>query len=122
MPLENIRLSRKMLNKLFIIKFIHTIIFYFMSACLLYVLYCGITRTYNWLLIIAISAILIEGSVLILNHWRCPLTTLATKHGAEKGSVTDTFLPKWLARNVFNIFAVVFVASLILLGLGYFTN
>ena len=122
MPPENIQLSRKMFKKLFIIKFIHTAIFYYMLACLIYVLYCGITRTYNWLLIIAISAILIEGSALMLNHWRCPLTTLANKYGAEKGSVTDTFLPKWLARNVFKVSAVVFIASLILLGFGYSTN
>ena len=111
-----------MLNKIFVIKSIHTIIFYFMAVCLLYVLYCGITRTYNWILILAISAILIEGLALILNHWRCPLTTLANKLGAEKGSVTDTFLPSCITRNVFNISIVVFAISLVLLGLGYFTK
>ena len=91
-----------------------------MSACLLYILYCGITRTYNWILVVAISAILIEGTALILSHWRCPLTSLAIKYGAEKGSVTDTFLPKWIARNFFHISTIVFAISLVLLAFGYF--
>ena len=107
-------------NRIFLIKSIHTTIFFFMSVCLLFVLYCGITRTYNWILLLAIGAILIEGAALVLNHWRCPLTTLAIKHGAEKGTVTDIFLPKWMARNVFYVSTVVFAISLVLLGLGYY--
>ena len=91
-----------------------------MSACLLYILYCGITRTYNRALLLAISAIFIEGFALLLNHGRCPLTTLAEKSGAEKGSVTDIFLPPWIARNVFRFSAVLFTAELVLLGLVYF--
>ena len=91
-----------------------------MSACLIYILYCGITRTYNWALLLAIGAILIEGLALLLNHGRCPFTTLAEKHGAEKGSVTDIFLPQWMARNVFRFSTVLFSAELVLLGLGYF--
>jgi hypothetical protein len=64
------------LNRLFFIKSIHTIIFLFMSACLIYILYCGITETYNLLLLLAISAIVIEGIALLINRGRCPLTTL----------------------------------------------
>ena len=107
-------------NKIALIKFIHSAIFFFMSACLLYVLYAGITRTYNWALLVAISAIFIDGLVLILNHGRCPFTTLAEGLGAEKGSVTDIFLPHWMARHVFKFFTVVFAAELLLLGFGYF--
>ena len=91
-----------------------------MSACLAYILYCGITKTYNWALLLAISAILIEGLALLLNQGRCPLTTFAEEHGAEKGSVTDIFLPAWIARNVFRISTVLFTAELVLLGIGYF--
>ncbi len=111
-----------MLSKLFFIKSVHTVIFFFMFVCLAYVLYAGITRSYNWYLVIAISALLIEGLALILNHGRCPLTTLAEKRGAEKGSVTDIFLPAWCARNVFGFSIVLFVAELVLLGFGYFTK
>ena len=91
-----------------------------MSACLVYILYCGITKTYNWALPLAISAVLINGLALLLNHGRCPLTTLAEKQGAEKGSVTDIFLPVWIARNVFRVSTVLFTAELVLLGIGFF--
>ena len=106
-------------NKLVLIKFIHSVIYFFMLACLLYILYGGITKTYNWSLLVAISAILLEGLVLILNHGRCPFTTLAERLGAEDGSVTDIFLPHWMARNVFKLFTVLFAAELLLLGFGY---
>ena len=91
-----------------------------MSACLIYILYCGITKTYDWTLLLAISAILINGLALLLNHGRCPLTTLAEKQGAEKGSVTDIFLPQWIARNVFRVSTVLFSAELVLLAFRYF--
>ena len=91
-----------------------------MSACLAYVLYCGITKTYNWTLLLAIGAILIEGLALVLNHGRCPLTTLVEKYGAEKGSVTDIFLPGWIARNIFKGSTVLFSVGIILLAFRYF--
>jgi hypothetical protein len=96
------------------------LIFFFASVCLLYILYAGVTKTFNWILLIALVTILIEGVVLILNKWRCPLTTLAEKYGAEKGSVTDIFLPTIIARNVFKGFAVLFTAEVVLLGIRYF--
>jgi len=111
-----------MRNKLLFIKLIHTAVFVFMSACLVYILYCGITRTYNWTLLLAISAILINGLALLLNRFRCPLTTLARKYGAEEGSVSDILLPTWMARNLFRSAAVLFAAGLIILGTGYFAE
>jgi hypothetical protein len=88
----------------------------------MYILYSGITRTFNWVLLIAIIAILIEGLALLLNNGRCPLTTLAEKYGAENGSVTDIFLPNWIARNVFTVSIILFSAELVLLGFRYFTG
>ena len=34
------------------------------------------------------------------NGFRCPLTDLAERYGAEHGSVTDIYLPKWFAHNM----------------------
>ncbi len=107
-------------NKAFFIKLFHSIVFVFMVLCLLYILYCGITRTYNRALLFALGAIFLEGLALMLNHWQCPLTTLAHKHGAINGAVTDIFLPGWLARHTFKVSTVIFVGSLILLATGYF--
>jgi hypothetical protein len=109
-----------MLNRLLAIKLVHTIIFFFMWVCLAHVLYCSITKTYNWALLLALSTILIEGLALIFNHWQCPMSTLARKYGDEKGSVTDIFLPAWYTRHVFQISSVLFAGGLVLLDLGHF--
>ena len=90
--------------------------------CLFYFLYCAITRTYGWTLLLALSVILIEGLALMLNRFQCPLTTLAQKYGDEKGTVTDIFLPKWCARNTFKLATVLFSAELVLLSIGYFSQ
>ena len=105
---------------LFLIKSIHSTIFIFMSSCLIYILYCGVTKTYNWIVFAAIMAIFIEGLALLLNHWQCPLTSLARKYGDEKGSVTDMFCPKWFVPHVFKVSTVLFVIGLVLLSLNYF--
>jgi hypothetical protein len=34
------------------------------------------------------------------NGFRCPLTRVAERLGAEHGSVTDIYLPRWFARNL----------------------
>ena len=93
-----------------------------MVACLIYILYGGITRAFNWVLLLAIAAILIEGIVLMLNKWQCPLTTLAEKHGAESGAITGMFLPECIARNMFTISFILFPAELALLAFRYFTG
>ena len=111
-----------MLNKLLLIKSVHTLIFFFQAACLFYILYAGITRTYNLFLLVAIGSILINGVVLMLNRWRCPLTTFAERRGAMKGSVTDIFLPDWMAPGVFRVAAILFPAELILLAFRYLTG
>ena len=94
--------------------------FFLMAFCLFYILYCAITDKYDWTLLLAMVIIILEGLSLVFNSGRCPLTTLAEKYGAEKGSVTDIFLPMWCARNVFKFFTVLFAIELVWLGFGYF--
>ncbi|MFC1907218.1 hypothetical protein ACFLW8_03935 [Chloroflexota bacterium] len=111
----------QMLNRILFIKLFHTFIFFFMVACLAYILYSGITATFNWVLFLALIAILLEGVALLLNEGRCPLTSLAERYGAEKGAVTDNFLPPVISRNVFKVSSVIVVAGVILLAIRYFT-
>jgi hypothetical protein len=85
-------------------------------------LYAGITKTYNALVLLAIGAILINFLAILLNQGKCPLTTFAERLGSEKGSVTDIFLPGWIARNLFGISTVLFSTGLILLTFRYFTG
>jgi len=73
-------------------------------------------------LLVAIVTILIEGAAISLNKCQCPLTTLAEKHGAEKGSVADIFMPGIIARNLFKWSPSIFAGELILLGFRYLTG
>ena len=106
--------------RVFIIKFIHSILFWLMVFCLFYILYCAITGRYDWTLFAAMAVILIDGLSIALNHWRCPLTTLAEKYGAKNGAVTYIFLPSWCARHVFKFFTVLFAGEVIWLSLILF--
>ncbi len=91
------------------VKVIHTLIFVFLSGCVLYVLASGafdrITR-WTWA---AAAAIVVEGVILLAFRGRCPLTTVAERLGASDGSVSDIFLPRWFADRIFPICTAVFL-------------
>lgn len=106
-------------NKLFILKSIHIIIFIFISFCVIYTFYAGVTKTYNWILVLAIGAVLIEGLILLFNKWQCPLTNLVKDYGDETGRVTDMFCPAWFAPHVFRTYSALYAIGLILLGANY---
>lgn len=103
---------------LFLIKLIHTIIFIIMSACVFFILYCGIQGIKNWILAASIALILLEGFALLLNKFECPLTTLAKKYGFVQERYMDIFLPKWFTPYVVPGFTVLFFIGLILVILN----
>lgn len=105
----------------FTIKAIHLTLFILMVISLFYSLYCAIAGVYNWLLLAAMIMILIDGLSIALNRGRCPLTTLAERHGAANGAVTHLIVGKWAARYVFKFFIFLFIVELIWLAIGYFT-
>lgn len=102
-------------QQIFWVKFIHSFLFFLMTMCICYVLYSGVVNRVTWLTLLSIFLVLGEGIVLAVAGWRCPLTTLAERYGAESGSVTDIFLPGWLARWVFVVWGAVFLGSCVLL-------
>ena len=100
---------------IFFIKLVHTAIFFIMTTCVIVLFYTGIMNRLSGWTIIALVLVFIEGIVLILNKWKCPLTIWAEKLGAENGSVTNIFLPRWLADRLFTICAPLFVISCLIL-------
>ena len=111
-----------MAHKLVWLKWLHSLVVFFVLACLIYILYAGVTATFNTMLVIAVSSVLVEGTAISLNGWKCPLTTLAEKLGAEKGSVADIILPEIVSRNLFKWSPWLFAGELILIGVRYFTK
>ena len=102
---------------IFWIKLVHTVIFWTLSLCVLYALYSGIAdriTAWTW---VAVVLLLVESVVLVASGWTCPLTILAERQGARRGSVTDIFLPKPLADRIFPICGTLYGVALVLIVL-----
>jgi hypothetical protein len=96
------------------VKTVHTLAWLSVEACVIYALYAGFAgRTGKRA---AAAGAVVAGEALLFagNGFRCPLTELAGRLGAESGSVTDIFLPKWLARNLPTIHAPLLVLTVYL--------
>ena len=82
------------------VKAVHTLAWVSIESCVVYVLYAGFVGRSDRR--VAIAAGVVAGEILIfaVNGFRCPLTGVAERLGAEHGSVTDIYLPKWFAHNL----------------------
>jgi hypothetical protein len=88
---------------IFQIKIIHSFIFWVLSLCVVYALFSGVVDRITIWTWVAVGLLLVESVVLVASGWTCPLTILAERQGALRGSVTDLFLPRWLADRIFPI-------------------
>lgn len=102
---------------IFQIKLVHTIIFWILSLCVLYALVSGIMdriTAWTW---VAVGLLFLESVVLVVSGWTCPLTLLAERQGALRGSVADIFLPKWFADRIFPICGTLYGVALVVIAL-----
>ena len=102
--------------KLGLIKALHTVVWAFFVAAILFVLFSGIANNlsiYTW---IASGAVVVEGLILAAFESHCPLTLLARKYSTSTKDNFDIFLPEWLARHNKLIFSVLYVIGLVLVG------
>ena len=82
------------------IKATHTLIWLSIEASMAYLLYTGFTRRSDRRAAIAAGVVAGESLIFVADGFRCPLTRLTERLGTAKGSVTDIYLPPWLARNL----------------------
>lgn len=97
------------------IKIVHTLIFIFMIIWVGIVFFTLLLDKISILTWIGIGFMLLEGLVLLISGWKCPLTIYAENLGADDGSVTDIFLPRFIADQMFKIFGTISVICLVLL-------
>ena len=89
------------------IKVAHTIAWAFFAGCILaipVVSWLGHHTAAAWLT----GIVLVEVAILLINGWRCPLTSLAARFTDERHDNFDIYLPPWLARNNKRIFGTLF--------------
>lgn len=85
---------------LVVVKSVHTLIWLFVEAAVGYLIYAGFAKRSDRRAAITGAVVAAESIVYLANGARCPLTGLAESLGAQSGSVTDMYLPKWFARNL----------------------
>jgi hypothetical protein len=103
------------MDKLTIIKIIHTVIWVFFNVVLFYLFYAVITNKIDKWVWICIGLVLMEGFVLLLFKKMCPITVIARKYSDSTKDNFDIFLPNWLAKHNKLIYTTFFVFILILL-------
>jgi hypothetical protein len=82
------------------IKVFHTLVWLSIESCVVYVLYEGFAGRTGRRVGVAGAVVAGEALIFTANGFRCPLTDLAERHGADSGSVTELYLPKWFAHNM----------------------
>lgn len=103
------------MNKLVLIKIIHTVIWIFFNVVLFYMFYAVIINKIDKWVWICIGLILMEGLVLMVFKTMCPITIIARKYSDSTKDNFDIFLPNWLARHNKLIYTTFFIFILLLL-------
>jgi hypothetical protein len=52
-----------------------------------------------------------EVAVLVINRWRCPLTSVAARYTDDRRDNFDIYLPEWLAKHNKLIFGALYLAG-----------
>jgi hypothetical protein len=100
----------------FAVKSVHTAVFVLMLSSILWLVLSGLARRRDRSVAIAAGLVAVEAGVFVANDGVCPLTPLAERLGASRGSVSDIFLPAAVARTI-PIWSTALVATGVLLHL-----
>jgi hypothetical protein len=93
---------------------VHSLVFFAEELSVGYLLYAGVRQRQGRAAALAAGAIAAESAIYFGNGQRCPLAQLAVELGAAHGSVTDIFLPRWIARRIFTYNAPLVVVIVLL--------
>ena len=102
-------------KELLVIKSIHTLIWLFYNVVIFYLLYAVVANKIDKWVWICVGLVVVEGLVLLLFKWYCPLTVIARKYSASTKDNFDIFLPNWLARYNKLIYTSIFGISICIL-------
>jgi hypothetical protein len=102
-------------DRLLSIKLIHTVIWLFFNVVIFYLLYAVIVNKIDLWVWICIGLVLLEGIVLLLFKWFCPLTVIARRHSDSTRDNFDIFLPNWLAKYNKLIYTSIFAIAVVIL-------
>jgi hypothetical protein len=83
-----------------VVKNVHTGVFIVVASSILYLLSSALRHRTDARAAVAGAVVAGEAAVFAASGWRCPLTGVAERLGADNGSVTDIYLPDWVASHL----------------------
>jgi len=96
-------------GKLVIVKAVHTLIWFFYNCVISYMLYAALFNKIDGLFWWCLGMVLLEGMVLLIFKFTCPLTLVARRYTEDQKDNFDIYLPEWLARNTKRIYTGILV-------------
>lgn len=106
-----------------LIKTLHTVVFLFASACILYALVCGITgRTSRIWLRVAIAVPTAIGILWWLNGRECLLSSMIYRLADGDRTLSDIYLPDTAAQMIMPISTFLLVLAVLLVLWRVFTR
>jgi hypothetical protein len=100
------------------VKAIHTLAWFSIESCMVYLLYAGFVKRTDRRAAVAAAVVGGESLIFAANGFRCPLTDVAVSLGAEDGSVTDIFLPRRFAHYLPAIHVPLILLAALLHGMN----
>jgi hypothetical protein len=97
-----------------LIRTLHTIIWLVMTLSVFYIGYSVIMMKFDTFFYISLVLIASEIIVIVINSWKCPLTSIARRHTDDEAPNFDIFLPRFIAEYNKEIFTVILLIILVL--------
>lgn len=83
-----------------VVKAAHTGVFFAVAGSIGYLLSSALRNRTDSRAAVAGAMVAGEALIYATSGWRCPLTGVAERLGAEDGSVADIYLPGWIASHL----------------------
>jgi hypothetical protein len=105
--------------RLALIRGVHSAVFLVELGSILWLVVTGLLGRRDRTVVVAAILVAGEAAVFVANDGVCPLTPLAERHGAERGSVSDIFLPDVVARTIPRWSTALVAAAVVLHGRAF---
>lgn len=103
------------------VKLLHTAAWLFLSSCIVFMPVAALQHRFRWAIALG-SVVVLEGVVLIVNGWRCPLTDIAARYTEDRADNFDIYLPVWMARHNKTVCTTIYVLGILVSLWTYFTQ
>jgi hypothetical protein len=94
------RANRRERPAIVAVKAVHTVWFFAVAGSILYLLSSALRNRTDQRAAVAGAVVAGEALIYVTSGWRCPLTGIAERLGADDGSVADIYLPGWVASHL----------------------